>query len=92
MRERSILARAVPRARPGGEVGLRAVISGCRMTEETRKEILKLVKAEGEAARVAIRNARKDGMSLIKQEPSEDDRKRLEKQVSVIAVYHGFAR
>eukprot|EP00884_Botryococcus_braunii_P008706 jgi/Botrbrau1/17837/Bobra.0127s0080.1 len=52
-----------------------------RMTEETRKEILKMVKAEAEAARVSIRNIRKDGMNAIKQEPSEDDRKRLEKQV-----------
>lgn len=55
------------------------------MTEETRKELLKMVKAEAEAARVAIRNIRKDGMNAIKQEPSEDDRKRLEKQVCVRA-------
>tara|TARA_R110001592_G_scaffold52649_6_gene161258 strand:+ start:2707 stop:3264 length:558 start_codon:yes stop_codon:yes gene_type:complete len=51
------------------------------LTEETRRDMVKLAKAEAETARVSIRNARRDANSNIKdllkdKEISEDDEKR----------------
>ncbi len=37
------------------------------LTEERRKELVKQVKTEGEQARISIRNARRDGVELIKK-------------------------
>ena len=41
----------------------------------------KLLKTEGESAKVAIRHARKRSLDAVKALGSEDDWKRLEKQV-----------
>ncbi|MFV1873201.1 MAG: ribosome recycling factor [Oleiphilus sp.] len=51
------------------------------LTEETRKDMVKLAKADAESARVSIRNIRRDANSDIKEllkekEISEDDEKR----------------
>ncbi len=51
------------------------------LTEETRRDMVKLAKAEAETARVSIRNIRRDANSDIKdllkeKEISEDDEKR----------------
>ena len=51
------------------------------MTEERRKEMTKIVRHEGEAAKVAIRNLRRDANESVKKlvkdkEISEDDQKR----------------
>ena len=51
------------------------------LTQETRKEMVKLAKSEAESARVSVRNARRDGNSDLKEllkekEISEDDEKR----------------
>jgi ribosome recycling factor len=51
------------------------------LTEETRRGYIKQAKAEAEAARVSIRNARRDANSLLKdlvkdKEISEDDDRR----------------
>jgi ribosome recycling factor len=56
------------------------------LTEERRKELAKLASKYAEAARVAVRNVRRDGMDNLKTdekkgEISEDDRKRLETEV-----------
>jgi ribosome recycling factor len=56
------------------------------MTEERRKELAKLASSYAEKARIAIRNVRRDGMEMLKddekkKEISEDDRKRLEEEV-----------
>ena len=52
------------------------------LTEERRKELVKDVKKKGEAAKVAIRNIRRDGndafKKLAKTEVSEDEIKGLE--------------
>jgi ribosome recycling factor len=37
------------------------------LTEERRKELVKQVRAEGETARISIRNARRDGVDLVKK-------------------------
>ena len=56
------------------------------LTEERRKELAKLASKYAEAARVAVRNVRRDGMDNLKTdekkgEISEDERKRLETEV-----------
>lgn len=51
------------------------------LTEERRKEMIKVVKNEGEGARVAIRNLRRDGITHLKDAlkkgeiPEDDERK-----------------
>ena len=56
------------------------------LTEERRKELAKLAGKYAEAARIAARNVRRDGMDALKtdekkHEISEDERKRLEAEV-----------
>ncbi|HEX7711503.1 MAG TPA: ribosome recycling factor [Sphingomonadaceae bacterium] len=56
------------------------------LTEERRRELAKLAGQYAEKARVAIRNVRRDGMEMLKEdekkkEISEDDRKRKEEEV-----------
>jgi ribosome recycling factor len=56
------------------------------LTEERRKELAKIVKHDGENAKVAVRNIRRDAMTHVKQllkdsEISEDDDKRAEKEI-----------
>ncbi len=63
------------------------------MSEERRKEMTKLVKAEGENAKIAIRNLRRDANEGVKKlvkdkEASEDDQKRSEAEVQKITDKH----
>ena len=55
------------------------------LTEERRKELVKDIKKKGEENKVAIRNARRDGMDafkkLAKTEVSEDEIKELEDEL-----------
>ena len=55
------------------------------LTEERRKELVKDVKKKGEAAKVAVRNVRRDAndafKKLAKQDVSEDEIKELEDQI-----------
>ncbi len=58
------------------------------LTEDRRKEIVKDVKKKGEAAKVAIRNIRRDGNDSLKKlkgtDVSEDEIKDLETQLQKI--------
>lgn len=59
------------------------------LTEERRKELVKLVKKYGEEAKVVVRNARRDSNDAIKKltkngEVSEDDAKRAQDKVQDI--------
>ncbi len=56
------------------------------LTEERRKELAKLAHKYAEAARVAVRNVRRDGMDILKKaakdgKVGQDDEKRLEEEV-----------
>ena len=55
------------------------------LTEERRKELVKDVKKKGEAAKVAVRNIRRDAndafKKLAKQDVSEDEVKELEDKI-----------
>ena len=59
------------------------------MTEERHKDLTKVVRQEGEAAKIAIRNVRRDANEAVKKlvkdkEISEDDQKRSEAEVQKI--------
>ena len=59
------------------------------MSEERRKEMTKLVRHEGENAKIAIRNLRRDANENIKKlvkekEASEDDQKRAESDIQKV--------
>ncbi|WP_323030801.1 ribosome recycling factor [Brachymonas denitrificans] len=59
------------------------------MSEERRKEMTKIVRHEGENAKIAIRNLRRDANEAVKKlvkdkEISEDDQKRSEADVQKI--------
>lgn len=63
------------------------------MTEERRKELTKVVRGEGEGAKVAIRNLRRDAneaaKKLVKEKlASEDDQKRCEADVQKLTDKH----
>lgn len=63
------------------------------MSEERRKEMTKLVRNEGEGAKVAIRNLRRDAnegvKKLVKDKlASEDDQKRSEADVQKVTDRH----
>ena len=56
------------------------------LTEERRKEMIKVVKNEGEGAKVAIRNLRRDANTHLKDavkksEISEDDERRAQDEI-----------
>ena len=56
------------------------------LTEERRRELTKVVKSEGEAAKIAVRNLRRDANEQLKKlvkdkEISEDDERRASDDV-----------
>lgn len=63
------------------------------MSEERRKEMTKLVRNEGEGAKVAIRNLRRDANEAVKKLvkdklASEDDQKRSEADIQKVTDKH----
>ena len=63
------------------------------MSEERRKELTKVVRNEGEAAKVAIRNLRRDANESVKKLvkdklASEDDQKRAEADTQKVTDKH----
>jgi ribosome recycling factor len=63
------------------------------MCEERRKELTKVVRNEGESAKVAIRNLRRDANEAVKKAvkdklASEDDQKRTESEIQKVTDRH----
>jgi len=63
------------------------------MTEERRKELTKVVRNEGEAAKIAVRNLRRDANEAVKKLvkdklASEDDHKRSEVDIQKVTDRH----
>jgi ribosome recycling factor len=61
------------------------------MTEERRKEYVKIVKAKAEDGRVAVRNIRRKGISdieALKSDVGEDDVTRAEKEIEALTKSH----
>ena len=66
------------------------------MTEERRRELTKVVRGEGENAKIAVRNLRRDGNEAVKKLvkdklASEDDQKRSEADIQKITDRHILA-
>lgn len=63
------------------------------MTEERRKELTKVVRGEGENAKIAVRNLRRDANEAVKKLVkdklvSEDDQKRSEAEIQKLTDKH----
>ncbi len=63
------------------------------MSEERRKEMTKVVRAEGEQSKIAIRNLRRDANEAIKKlvkdkEATEDEQKRAEAEIQKLTDRH----
>jgi ribosome recycling factor len=63
------------------------------MTEERRRELTKVVRSEGESAKIAVRNLRRDANEAVKKLvkdklASEDDQKRSEAEVQKMTDRH----
>jgi ribosome recycling factor len=63
------------------------------MSEERRKEMTKLVRTEGENAKIAVRNLRRDANESVKKLvkdklASEDEQKRAEAEVQKVTDKH----
>ena len=63
------------------------------MTEERRRELTKLVRGEGENAKIAVRNLRRDANESVKKLvkdklASEDDQKRSEGEIQKLTDRH----
>jgi len=63
------------------------------MSEERRKEMTKLVRTEGENAKIATRNLRRDANDAIKKlvkdkQASEDEQKRAEAEIQKVTDRH----
>ncbi len=63
------------------------------MSEERRKEMTKLVRNEGENAKIAVRNLRRDANEAVKKlvkdkQASEDDQKRSEADIQKVTDKH----
>jgi ribosome recycling factor len=63
------------------------------MSEERRKELTKVVRNEGESAKVSIRNLRRDANEAVKKAvkdklASEDDQKRTETEIQKVTDRH----
>jgi len=63
------------------------------LTEERRRELVKLVKKFGEEGKIAVRNVRRDAIEHLKKAEkdehlSEDDRKRSEQETQKLTDKH----
>ena len=87
------MVQAVEKAIRDSDLGVNPATSGDvirvpmpALTEERRREMTKIVKHEGENAKVAVRNIRRDAIAHLKgllkeSEVSEDDEKRAQDEV-----------
>ncbi len=83
----------VEKAIRDGDLGLNPATNGDMirvpmpmLTEERRKELIKVVRSEGEGAKVALRNVRRDSNDALKKlmkdkEISEDDERRMQDEI-----------
>lgn len=90
--EKSMIAK-VEKAIRDGDLGLNPATNGDvirvpmpMLTEERRKDLIKVVRGEGENAKVSIRNVRRDANDALKKlvkdkEISEDDERRSQDEV-----------
>ncbi|MDE2119936.1 MAG: ribosome recycling factor [Betaproteobacteria bacterium] len=87
------MVQAVEKAIRDSDLGLNPMTQGDlirvpmpALTEERRRDLVKVVKHEGEAAKVAVRNLRRDANQQLKdlvkaKEASEDDERRAQEEI-----------
>lgn len=90
----------IEKAIRNSDLGLNPVTAGSvirvplpALTEERRRELIKVVRAEAEKARVGVRNIRRDAnhdlKELVKEKViSEDDERRAEEQIQKLTDSH----
>lgn len=94
------MVQAIEKAIMKSDLGLNPATAGTiirvplpPLTEERRKDMIKLVRAEAEGGRIAIRNIRRDAISDIKdlmkeKMIGEDDERRGEEEIQTITDKH----
>lgn len=94
------MVQVIDKAIMASDLGLNPISDGTNLkipipplTEERRKDFVKLVKKFGEESKVALRNVRRDANDHLKKEEkekklTEDDRKRFEDEVQKITDKH----
>jgi ribosome recycling factor len=94
------MAGAIEKAIRDSDLGLNPATQGelvrvpmPALTEERRKDLIKLVKTEGENARVAVRNVRRDANNYLKdmlkkKQVSEDEERRAQDDVQKLTDRH----
>jgi ribosome recycling factor len=94
------MTQAVEKAIRDSDLGLNPAAQGetvrvpmPTLTEERRKELIKVVRHEAENARIAVRNLRRDAIShlkeaLKKKEVSENDERRAQDEVQKMTDKH----
>ena len=94
------MVKAIEKAIMGSDLGLNPATAGTlirvplpALTEERRKDLIRVVRHEAEGGRVAIRNIRRDAMSdvkdLMKEKMiGEDDERRGETEIQTITDRH----
>lgn len=87
------MVQAVEKAIMTSDLGLTPATAGTTirvalppLTEERRRDLIKVVRGEGESARVAIRNIRRDANNHLKElqkgkDISQDDERRAEEEI-----------
>lgn len=87
------MVQAVEKAIRESDLGLNPMTQGDvirvpmpALTEERRRDLVKVIKHEGEAAKVAVRNLRRDANQQVKdlvkaKEASEDDERRAQEDI-----------
>lgn len=90
------LVAAVEKAIRSADLGLNPMTAGNvirvpmpQLTEDRRKDLIRIIREEGEKARVAVRNVRRDANSGIKElvkakTISEDDERRSETEIQKV--------
>ena len=86
-------SQAIDKAIRESDLGLNPALNGDLirvpmppLTEERRKDLIKIVRSEGEGAKIAIRNIRRDGNDELKKQLkekliSEDDERRSQEEI-----------
>ena len=94
------MVQAIEKAIMTSDLGLNPATAGTvirvplpPLTEERRKDMIRLVRQEAEGGRIAIRNIRRDAISdvkdLMKEKMiGEDDERRAEEEIQVITNKH----
>lgn len=97
--EQTIVA-AIEKAIMNANLGLNPNTAGTNiriplppLTEERRRDLIKIVKNEAEGARIAVRNIRRDALSTVKEllkekEITEDDDHRAQDEIQTITDKH----